>query len=1372
MKRKLSASPAEILLHLGLLTAFVLLMSAYEFAADNPALTSILIFIFSLPYLAVATVSRRGTFLYGTMLFGAVAYFLASYALGSPTALFPVLSVPLVVTLLCVGHYLRRRLPAELTSFPRTVFRAMNITIAVFALWALTDVSELMGGDSLLRYVAAAAFLGYAGLYLAHILAGASVRHVYVMTMFLTLGGIMAVVAGGYSDLCWLAAIASAAVVLLVGTKCHRQRQYRWSRHFYFAAAGVIFISVPLSLWRWQYVLIDLAVGSLLLHASYRWLADAVPNIRQATMAERVMAKFFFICSVLMGAAIAPLVFFLSWDPYVAYAALISGLTFAWIAQQRPETSGGWNVYVLGAVLFAAAGLLGVGRQLPLSFAQAWSLASPLAVLAGLGLLVFLARNREGQTITGSLAVGAIFPACLAWLIPLMEGESAIAVVGAAAAAGVLAALAAGLKERSFCTGIGPAVAGALIAAAMRWASVDQALSAWIICAAVAAAWYIHADASKRETTRGATNLAWLTLSVATLVLAAQTGLAHLLYSIVAIGIVSILVAGRPRQQKKRDLLELLVAGMGVVMTFAAVVVGPFTELGATTTGVYLLMLSMAHWVAWSMRRGVGAARLANGMFALGALLIIYGVFDGVEARLLAGAAVVGALFVVTAAARKRQSPVAYTAVVTGHMTAIVLACMALTQAYTMKSTDLSAAAVPLILLYALMPNLRRDAGFRAGTLLWLSFAAMFGLVALTQSQYLKQLHLIVLLSLAWLAAGYLLTRRWAPAWSLPLYISATVVACFCGLVKMYAPASVGTWHVFLTSGMVFACLFLILKQDVFAYLLTLSLSLLAYDWVRSSTSMFTQDVLFYLVIGGVVIAVLFILPYVRRRIAQMGTVPIFSIFTRRGIAMLAVVVVAFVALVLTTYTLKATGHPKFCTACHNMEEYYASWQHSAHAEVSCIECHYEPGVTNTIKGKIEGLVQVVKYVSHSYSTKPHALITNHSCMRSGNCHAGIDKEAEPKNRTMLANIKFRHDKHLAGRPRGKALNCVSCHGQTVKGQHISVGKTTCLTCHFYGGENGQMVTADTTSVSTAALSTPTVAKTGECLTCHRMPDKTMKFMGQEFNHKKFLAGKDNVHCTLCHSQVTQGNAATSATRCRNCHLGELAEVTDQEEFHLVHVSKGQFDCLQCHDQIKHGIRPREQQLLASGDCKTCHSGERHSLQERMYAGTAVAAMDQMPDPMFKAGVACGGCHTEPSPVGADAMAFTKKFSGPSQCADCHTAKKKPGPRDATKTKYGKRLVEWQEETKDRINELKPELAKLTEAFKSAKAPSQGDLTKTKGIFASAKKKLDFVIADGSYGAHNYVYISEILDEVEDEISKCRSTVAGWAQVRREEAGQ
>jgi len=424
------------------------------------------------------------------------------------------------------------------------------------------------------------------------------------------------------------------------------------------------------------------------------------------------------------------------------------------------------------------------------------------------------------------------------------------------------------------------------------------------------------------------------------------------------------------------------------------------------------------------------------------------------------------------------------------------------------------------------------------------------------------------------------------------------------------------------------------------------------------------------------------------------------------------------------------------------MDDYYTSWQHSSHGNVACIQCHYEPGVTNTFKGKLEGLVQVVKYVSHAYSTKPHAMISNNSCMREG-CHSDMDQSKEVL--LFRDRVRFRHDKHLREHPRGKELNCVSCHGQTVEGQHISVGETTCITCHFYGREKKSVASGK---------------RLTECLTCHWTPEKTVILMGQKFNHKKFLKGKDGVPCTLCHSQVTQGYGAISSARCRNCHLDKSAEIKieDQAKFHLVHVSEGHFDCLQCHDQIRHGIRPMERPLLASGNCRACHEGERHSLQEKMYAGAVVAGQKAMPDKMYKAGVACFGCHTEMRKAVFGVTPFTKKFCGPKQCTNCHGNKR-----------YATTLADWQEDTKDRIGEFQPELAKLEKACQSVQAPPK-ELAETKGILASARARIAYIIADGSYGAHNFNYISEILDNVESDIEKCQETVSKWGQVRGEES--
>ena len=100
-----------------------------------------------------------------------------------------------------------------------------------------------------------------------------------------------------------------------------------------------------------------------------------------------------------------------------------------------------------------------------------------------------------------------------------------------------------------------------------------------------------------------------------------------------------------------------------------------------------------------------------------------------------------------------------------------------------------------------------------------------------------------------------------------------------------------------------------------------------------------------------------------------------------------------------------------------------------------------------------------------------------------------------------------------------------------------------------------------------------------------------------------------------------------------------------------------------------------------------------------------------------------------------------------------------------------RRLRRWQEETKDRIGELKPALAKVTKAVESARAASEG-LAKAKKLLPAARTKLTYVVEDGSYGAHNFDYVTEMLDGAETEIGTCRSLVAAWSKPPAGELGQ
>ena len=1342
-RRRLSVFPAEPLHRLGLLIAFVLIVACTEFNSAHPFLTAGLVFIFSLGYLFASVITRRASFLYGAMLFSAVSFFLMCYGLGAPVTSFPLLSVALVILLMVVGQYLKR-LPDLLKSFPLTVFRVMNMTVAVFSAWALAQVTNLMSQEGLIRHVAAFTFLGYAGVYLVLLTMGHRSIYTYIFSLFLTLGGML--LAGGLwsVDFCWITAMASAAVILLIGTGFHREKEYNWSRHFYFCSAPIILVSLIFSVSQWPFLMINLALASILLLIAYERLAKAVEGTMGAMMVERVVAKCFFFGAVGLTIPVMPMVFVQPGNLYVALASLICGLTFSLIAWQRRGQADKDSYYVFAAVMFVSAGVLGLGKLLPGISGSIWRLAVPQVTLVCLGLLcVFFAK--AGDLVTRRrIATAAIFPVFFAWFFLVLQDRLEMAIIAALIVTVVVLYLGVRLKERSYYYAMGPSIASVFIAvvllpkdriiAWLDWAptAVSTNVSffwdstmAWIACAAAAlatGALFVWADARGKQIKRGAANLGWLILSIAAVSIAWSSGAFGLLCCVTAVGAIAVLIAWRPNRGQ-RDILELLVQGIALLTTTAAVAMAALVSiigLSVVVVGVCLLILSAAYWLAWAAQREHGAARLANALFALGALLVIFGVLSGVELRLGAGAVVVLILFLLAAMGRNRFCDMANSAVISGHMTSIVLAIAMLIQVWSVSASFLYLAAVPLVVLYAFMPRFFDNKSFRLGTALWISFVILLGIAVLTNTPYEQQIHLVVGLSLVWVALGYMLDRTSAKAWSMPLYMSAAVLAGFCCFVSILAPATNTSWLVFLTSGVTFICLFLIVRDDIYSYLLSVALALMGYGWLRATGSTFTVHILFYLAIAGAVLAMAFLLPHLLKRITRLGTVPMFSLFTGFGATLLFLVVAVFGAVALGAYGIKITGHPKFCASCHNMEEYYVSWEHSSHKDVACVECHTEPGVSGTVAAKAQGMVQLVQYIAGSYGTRPHGEISNASCQH-GSCHGQIVNDGTVM--MLYDKIKFRHDKHLSEHPNGKSLNCVSCHGQTIQDQHISVSKTTCLTCHFYDRGDKEVAA-------------------GNCETCHVVPEEPVTFVDEPFSHKDFMAGKGHVTCIHCHSQVTQGSGAVSQTRCMACHLEdeEHSKVEDQEEFHLVHVSAGHFDCLTCHEEIKHGESPMAMQLLTSSNCTTCHGSKRHCIQEAIYAGTAVAELETSPDVMYEAGVACDGCHDETQVMQIGSLTLTSRISGAKQCIDCHDNEDS-----------AEELAAWQEATKEMLNELGPALAELEKTLQSTQAPAE-KLTKAKKLASSARTKLDMVIKDGSYGAHNAGYVMEILDKVLEEI--------------------
>jgi len=145
--------------------------------------------------------------------------------------------------------------------------------------------------------------------------------------------------------------------------------------------------------------------------------------------------------------------------------------------------------------------------------------------------------------------------------------------------------------------------------------------------------------------------------------------------------------------------------------------------------------------------------------------------------------------------------------------------------------------------------------------------------------------------------------------------------------------------------------------------------------------------------------------------------------------------------------------------------------------------------------------------------------------------------------------------------------------------------------------------------------------------------------------------------------------------------------------------------------------------------------------------GAAIPDMGRMPDVMYAAGVSCDGCHTDVRFTRVGVMTMTSKVSGAKQCGSCHGDES-----------YAEMLGSWQQETRERLAAIETDLAALEKAC--AATANRVKQAKLRRSLERARDRVSHVILDGSFGAHNYPYVSAILDSAEAELAKCRPLLA------------
>jgi nitrate/TMAO reductase-like tetraheme cytochrome c subunit len=348
---------------------------------------------------------------------------------------------------------------------------------------------------------------------------------------------------------------------------------------------------------------------------------------------------------------------------------------------------------------------------------------------------------------------------------------------------------------------------------------------------------------------------------------------------------------------------------------------------------------------------------------------------------------------------------------------------------------------------------------------------------------------------------------------------------------------------------------------------------------------------------------------------------------------------------------LKGTSSSEFCASCHEMKPEYYTWKASSHSEVDCVSCHIEPGLENLAKSKAEGVVELYKKTTKTY-TAPIRMPDEIPDSACETCHNVSQREV-----TASGDIIIPHDKHKT-----EGVECIQCHSGTAHGK-IADRKMTFQADYLKWDE--KVGTAAMSEIEWIRPDMDTCMEchkarkvTTECTACHTtgmVPDSHKKEDFKLKTHGK-QASTDLKDCNVCHKdmsseslsdfeevstltkylnankeQVKKKNHydyAKANTFCRDCHSqrpqshgsyfikehGELA-------------SQNKEKCMACHD-----VQKSNGSNITQVACGTCHpSSHTRNKEWRKRHPVQVSASQKLTESCFRchSETTCKACHQD-----------------------------------------------------------------------------------------------------------------------------------------------
>ncbi|HEX3015180.1 MAG TPA: cytochrome c3 family protein [Desulfobacteria bacterium] len=307
------------------------------------------------------------------------------------------------------------------------------------------------------------------------------------------------------------------------------------------------------------------------------------------------------------------------------------------------------------------------------------------------------------------------------------------------------------------------------------------------------------------------------------------------------------------------------------------------------------------------------------------------------------------------------------------------------------------------------------------------------------------------------------------------------------------------------------------------------------------------------------------------------------------------------VGLITTIGITGITASPTFCQTCHEMRPEYVTWKASAHSQISCLDCHSQPGTNQLITQKTMFLKELYDHLIGNINT-PISLDDPTPDVVCEKCHT--DKRVA----TPSGDIKIPHKAHKA-----RGIPCMACHSAVAHAEIAENGFTADGNWQKWIEPVGKVyMRQDFLKFSMA-----------ECLDCHQELSAGPGVDQCDACHTKFIkpashkdkqfliqhgraAFKDINQCDQCHKvtkfskaiQTRVSNPVVQYARsndfCSNCHRKTKPANHTAVDWRKQHGKLAQVDrngCLICHDDGK----PSRKDPVTKTYCYKCHVSQLHS---------------------------------------------------------------------------------------------------------------------------------------------------------------------------------